>query len=217
MAYKTVKSSGVTFKVVNPIPTQVRNTLLKAVNTFIQEEQRWEGIENILSFIAGGACGRVYDLGDYILKVNRSGGLAESCKDGDILADLQGLDFIPKLYWYSEDNRFMIVQKIHGQTMADWRHFPDFLPKKEFTMDRPTWEKETERVYREAEERGWIMNDIHSGNTMFDRDGNFWIVDVGLFKETPYAFGGDLRDLQWQWDDIQEGIYKAKERHAVAI
>jgi hypothetical protein len=216
MAYKKFKSSGVTFNEVNKIPTKVRNTILKAVNTFIQEEQRWEQLDNILQFIAGGACGRVYDLGDYILKVNRSNGLAESCKDGQILADLQGLHFIPKLYWYSEDNRFMVVQKIDGQTTGDFRLSPDFLPKNDFKVDRQRWEEVMEKVYEEAKERGWVMNDIHSQNTMFDKDGRFWIVDVGLFRETGY-WGGDLRDLQWQWDDIMEGMDKARNRYAVAI
>jgi hypothetical protein len=217
MMKKQFKSSGVTFKVVNELPTKVRNTILKAVNEFVQANMDFEKVDNILNFIAGGACGRVYDLGDYILKVNKNSGLAENCKDGEIMADLQGIPCIPKLYMYSEDNKYMVVQKIDGQTMSDFNWRPDFLPANHETFSVEEHERMVEEAYKEAEKRGWVMNDCHQYNTMIDKQGRFWVVDVGLFKEAPYAWGGDLGDLKRHGYCIEDGIGRAKSKYAQAV
>jgi hypothetical protein len=213
---KQFKSSGVTFKVVNELPTPVRNTILKAVNEFVQANMNFEKVDNILNFIAGGACGRVYDLGDYILKVNKNSGLAENCKDGQIMNDLQGVPCIPKLYMYSEDNKYMVVQKIDGQTMSDFNWSPKFLPANHETFSREKHEELVVNAYEMAEERGWVMNDCHQYNTMIDKQGNFWIVDVGLFKSTDSMFPfGDKHDLISHGRAIENGIEEAREKFAV--
>jgi hypothetical protein len=190
---KTYKSSGVRFNIVNELPSQVRNKLLKTVNEFLQGQNDFDRIENIVEYIAGGACGRVYDLGDgFIVKVNKFGWRTDT-PDGDILKDLQGVPFIPKLYWYSEDNRFVVVQKIDGVTTSNY--MGDFLFGKE--LDGSKFETVAKKVFEMAYERGWVLNDIHGGNCMIDKQGRFWIVDVGLFQKTDsYNFGDSgLRDL----------------------
>lgn len=189
---KTFKSSGVRFNVVNELPTQVKNRFLKTVNEFLQGNNNFDRIDNILEYIAGGACGRVYDLGDgFIVKVNKFGWRTDT-PDGDILKDLQGIPFIPKLYWYSEDNRFIVVQKIDGVTTGNY--MGEFTFHKELNFDK--FKETAEKVSKMIEERGWVLNDIHGGNCMIDRRGYFWIVDVGLFRKTDdFHFGSGLTDL----------------------
>lgn len=197
---KTYKSSGVKFNVVNELPTQVKNKFLKTVNAFLQGHNDFYHIENILEYIAGGACGRVYDLGDgFIVKVNKFGWRTDT-PDGDILKDLQGVPFIPKLYWYSEDNRFIVVQKIDGVTTGDY--LGQFLFGKELDIEK--FKEIAKEVYSQAEERGWILNDIHGGNCMIDRQGRFWIVDVGLFQKADSCHYGEsgLYDLISEADRI---------------
>jgi hypothetical protein len=193
---KTYKSSGVKFNIVNELPTQVRNRLLKTVNEFIQGRNDFDRVEAILNYIAGGACGKVYDLGDgFVVKINKFGWRSDT-PDGDILKDLQGVPFIPKLYWYSEDNRFIVVQKIDGVTTSNYSFEP-------FMFDKP-WNQEdfeemAHMVDEMCKERGWVLNDIHGGNCMIDRKGNFWIVDVGLFRRADDIYLGDgLGDLLWE-------------------
>lgn len=196
---RTVKSSGIKFNVVNELPTQARNKLLKTVNEFLMNGNDFDRVDNILNYIAGGACGRVYDLGDgLILKVNKFDWNAVT-PDGDILKDLQGIPMIPKVYWYSEDNRFIVVQKIDGETTSSY--MGDYLFKKR-------WEEEyfkqlAHGVDDMVKERGWVLNDVHGNNCMIDREGNFWIVDVGLFRKVDdFHFGDGLQDLLYEVEKV---------------
>jgi hypothetical protein len=206
---KTFKSSGVTFNVVNELPTQVKNQFLKVVNEYlVLGGQDLDRVENILEFIAGGACGKVFALGeDYIVKINTFGWNSRT-RDGQILHELQGVPFIPKIYWYSDDNRFMIIQRIKGQTVHDYRFRPKFTPKKEWSQE--AHEKACQEAFDMAMDRGWTMNDCHDSNTMIDEEGNFWVVDVGLFKdEDSWSFGcGDLGDIIEAGYSIMNGIDK---------
>jgi serine/threonine protein kinase len=197
---KTYKSSGVKFNVVNELPTQVKNRFLQTVNEFLQGHNDFDRIENILEYIAGGACGRVYDLGDgFIVKINKFGWRTDT-PDGDILKDLQGIPFIPKVYWYSEDNRFIVVQKIEGVTTGNY--LGEFLFGKELDLEK--FKEKAREVFSMVEERGWILNDIHGGNCMIDRKGRFWIVDVGLFQKADSMHFGEsgLHDLISEADRI---------------
>lgn len=195
---KTYKSSGVRFNIVNELPTQVRNKFLKVVNEFLMNGNDFSRVSHILDFIAGGACGRVYDLGEgFIVKVNKFGWRTDT-PDGDILKDLQGIPMIPKLYWYSEDNRFIVVQKIDGVTTGNYWG--------EFTF-QARWELEVfnemaEKVDSMIQERGWSLNDIHGGNCMIDRQGNFWIVDVGLFRKADEGYSSGLLDLLHEGEKV---------------
>ena len=193
---KTFRSSGVTFHLVNDFPTDVKNKFLKVVNEYLMSNEDFSRVDNILKFIGGGACGKVYDLGDgFVLKINHFEWYSESA-DGEILRDLQGIPFIPKLYCYSDDNRFMVVQKIDGMTTGSYRG--EYIINKRLDAEKFTrYAKMVDQLIRE---RGWLMNDIHLGNCMFDRQGQFWIVDVGLFKPAgEHDYSDELQNL------IQEG------------
>lgn len=199
---KTYKSSGIRFNIVNDLPTQIKNRLLKSVDEFLMNGSNFLYIDKLLKYIAGGVCGRVYDLGEgYILKVNKSDNLV-STPDGDILKDLQGVDFIPKVYWYSQDNRFIVVQKIDGVTTGSYHG--DFLFKQ--TWKQKEFEKRVHKAVNDMQARGWFPNDIHGGNCMIDKQGNFWIVDVGLFKDLSKSkkLGSGLSDLLWQGKRVGE-------------
>ena len=207
----TFRRSGVNFNIINELPQEVEDKFLTTLNEFLQSGNDFDRIDNILNYIAGGACGRVYDLGNgFILKINRFT-WSSNTPDGDILRDLQGVPMIPKLYWYSEDNRFIIIQKIDGVTTGTYTG--------QFTFQKD-WEEQmfkqlAQEVDELVKERGWVLNDIHSENCMIDREGNLWIVDVGLFKRTDdIVFGDGLYDLLTEVNRITQRYEMAKQRIA---
>ncbi|WP_216614972.1 hypothetical protein, partial [Pseudomonas aeruginosa] len=99
----------------------------------------------------------------FIVKVNKFSWRTNT-PDGDILKDLQGVPFIPRVYWYSEDNRFVVVQKIDGVTTGNY--MGEFLFGKELDFDK--FKKVAEEAFSKAYEKGWVLNDIHGGNCMID-------------------------------------------------
>ncbi|MBL5872349.1 hypothetical protein HV417_02070 [Bacillus sporothermodurans] len=212
MIKRTFKSSGVQFNVVNELDTPVKNKLLKVVNEYMMSKD-FSKVQAILGFIAEGACGKVYDLGDgLILKINIFGWRSQT-PDGDILRDLQGVPCIPKLYWYSEDNRFIVVQKINGLTTRKFNQEPFKLPK---AWVREEHDQLMETVYKACLERGWYVNDIHGGNCMIDLEGNFWIVDVGLFDKDMSGWNV-IGDLRFEGVRIQQGLNKLQEKQSLGV
>jgi hypothetical protein len=208
---KTFKSSGLTFKIVNEAPKQVWNRFISAVNGFkmTEDEDEIKIFNEVVRKLAGGACGRVFDLGfgsGFIMKANRDNGLGGGCKDGEIMEALQGLPLVPKIYAYSECNRFMLIQKIDGKALMNM--YGDTKDIDLSNYNREELEKKIHAFYEGATERGWVPNDMHDGNSMVDKKGNFWVVDFGLFRKAPYH--GDLYDLLnqaarlEQWSNIQK-------------
>ena len=182
MENKTSKVCGVSFNIVNELPQKVTNKLIRTVKTMKDSDyQGFEEVETILRYISGGVCGKIYDLGgDFILKINEFSWNSNTY-DGDILRDLQGIPLIPKVYWYSDDNRFIVIQKINGRTVRDYFQSP-FILKKQWV--HAAFKEIAEKTVSMCLKRGWVVNDMHSGNCMIDYLGEFWIVDVGLFKKT---------------------------------
>jgi tRNA A-37 threonylcarbamoyl transferase component Bud32 len=177
------KVCGVSFRFINRLPEEAIEKLVQVVQAFEELKQGgdWDKIDAILNFIAGGHMGRVHDLGDYILKVNRPNRQRQyNNRDGYILEQLQGIPMIPTLYAYSEDNTFMVVQKIKGETVMEICCEENFTPSK---WNYSEQEALLDKANDEIEKRGWVMDDMHWGNCMIDEEGNMWMVDVGLFHE----------------------------------
>jgi len=160
------------------------------------------------TYIGGGACGAVYSISeDVCMKVNGRDSLGSSCRDGQVMRDLQGLPFIPTLYAYAEDNEYMMMQKVKGATTSKWR------------MDRPfplqelkATEQAIRDFYEGCKDRGWLPSDIHGANVMVDEEGGFWVVDVGLFKTTDRWTSG-LEDLLCEVEMINEKIAPQEPAH----
>jgi tRNA A-37 threonylcarbamoyl transferase component Bud32 len=200
--------AGKEFNLVNPLPEPVMEKLMEVVVSFEEEKRSnsvispFSKLDAILDFISGGYCGRVYDMGDYILKVNKPNH-SYNLRDGQIMHELQGVPCIPKLFIYSEDNRYMIVEKIKGMTVSGmgWEASP--VTPEEWDLKKQ--EERLELSHGMIQERGWVMADCHGDNCMVDEEGNFWLIDVGLFsKHTEHTFGRG-------YDCAQDSLRKADE------
>lgn len=188
-----VKVAGVTFKVVNELPQEVIGKLVEALQSIHNH------LQPELPRLGGGACGQVFDLGGYALKIDYGW---DGGQDGKILEDLQGCPFIPKLYMRSENKKFTVMQKIDGQTVASFCHSPEF--SFDNWMSEEDFKRACEIAVREINDRGWAPEDMHHGNLMIDREGKFWIVDVGLFsREINYS---ELGSIVFSWNNITKGL-----------
>lgn len=180
------KIAGVSLKIVNRLPEEIYRKVANVIIAFESAKgeksyEMWAKVDAILDFIAGGHMGRVYDLGDYVLKVNNPSRQKQyNNRDGYILEQLQGIPMIPTLYAYSEDNTFMVVQKIKGKTVREI-YEDGFTPSQ---WDYNQQKKLLQEAQEEMDKRGWVMADMHWGNSMIDENGNMWLVDVGLFHES---------------------------------
>lgn len=177
---RTEEISGVKFNIVNELPTQVFQKLKEVVESYFEggESSPLDKVGEFLRFIAGGACGSVFELGEeYVLKVNL--GSWDELKDGSVLFDLQGVPHIPTLYCYSEDDTFIVSQKVKGQTFREFTTRPNFVPKG--FPEREEYKKQVVEFLEACTERGWVAHDCHMSNVMIDENGEFWVVDVGLF------------------------------------
>lgn len=198
--------AGTQFVLVNSMPTHASAERLgKLVATFEETNDHFK-LEHFAEYIAGGMFGKVYDLGDgMILKVNTHQNT--QARDGQIMHSLQGLPMIPKLYCYSTDNRYMVVQLIDGDTVSGFTHGRGFM------LNQPFDEKQAdlycETLFDEAKSAGWFVNDIHNENVMIDKDGRLWVVDVGLFlNKHHYSNRAELGDMEELY--LQVHLVKSK-------
>lgn len=207
-------------KVVNPMPFELMSAVQEAIRAVEEESnpRKWGNSRDILSkrpfvkYLAKGACGFVYQLcEDYILKVNDVGTnfSLDRLKDGQIMEALQGLPFIPTLYAYTPDNKYIVMQRIKGGTTGDFRWNEKMQEKyrpKEFDTDMMF--EMAKELYTGALERGWVLKDLHGENTMVSPEG-FFVVDVGLFKTTEQEPDGateQLNSLLWDLERIGRKI-----------
>lgn len=210
---KVIKSSGKEIKVVQEVATQVLNQFKRFINLDLFRQEGLPAHEAMgLERLGGGACGKVYDFGEYIIKVNASNGWAV-CKDGDILADLQGLPLVPNLYAYSTDNKYLLIEKVKGKEVGDYLGWG--ASKLPAPFPKETWKEKLERFYEGAKERGWLPNDCHQGNSMLDDKGNFYIVDFGLFKKADRLDGDDYGDLISQIEELAAKSEREFQKEAV--
>lgn len=199
---KVMKSSGKEIRLVQEVEKKVLNDFLKVVNAFTFQNNE---ITSKLERLGGGACGDVYDFGDYIIKRNKDNGWA-TMKDGKVLEALQGLPLVPNLYAYTADEGFYLIEKVKGKNVATytgWCAEPVPAP-----FEEKTWKEKLEVFFNGAVERGWIPNDMHDYNTMLDEQGNFWVVDFGLFHEASRGGMGDYCDLVSQIESLAENAKK---------
>lgn len=180
-----VNVCGVNFRYVKELPVETFNLLCQAVTAFEAMRDDWNAFEEVNKLLgdpfASGHFGNVYSLGEeYILKIEKPSTKGEyNTRDGRILEDLQGVPMIPQIYMYDTNNDYMVIQKIKGQTCGSYSREPKFELPSDFDLE---WTKQMiKKTAEQIEARGWVIGDAHAGNCMIDEEGNFWIVDVGLF------------------------------------
>jgi hypothetical protein len=181
----SVDVCGVNFRYVRQLPVEVFNLVCQAVTSFEAMRGEWNEFQEVNNLLgdpfASGHFGNVYALSDdYILKIEKPMHKGSyNTRDGKILEDLQGIAMIPQIYMYDDNNDYMVIQRIKGQTCGGYQRDPEFDLPKDFDLE---WTKAMiKNTAQEIEARGWRIADAHAGNCMIDHEGNFWIVDVGLF------------------------------------
>lgn len=220
-----VKIAGVEMRYVKELPQDRIDLLAQVIQAFRSNAglgfRQFDAVEKILGGeLSSGHFGVVYNFGeDYILKIEKPWNKGEyNTRDGLIMEQLQGIGIIPQIYMYDIDNDFMVIQKIKGQTCQDFSYTPEFELPSEFDIQ---WTKEfVKRSAQQIEERGWLIGDAHAENCMIDREGNFYIVDVGLFdnieevKQGTRAFGRSTNEAILSLSQAYQGHVLYKKRKA---
>lgn len=182
---------GIKFKSINAVPNDAMSMVVQliAINEGELPIPRY-----VFERLGRGHCGGTWAISkDLVLKINEIDNRAdidlERFVDGECLEDLQGLPLVPKLYAYSYDKQYMIVERIHGMQVGqceyDMNNFTaqlgaSIVPK---FWNWKKWIDKACEFNRGCLQRGWIPNDLHGENVMIDKAGNLTVVDYGLFKK----------------------------------
>jgi tRNA A-37 threonylcarbamoyl transferase component Bud32 len=178
---RTVRIANNSFEVVNELPSETMELLIKIIaETGGNPHEIQSLIEDEFDYIGGGCFGRVFELtDDIVIKLNTGSANSNyNNRDGEVLAELQGIPIFPKLYMYSRDNRIIVMQKIKGKTVDDLS-WANKGYKEQFKYE--LLKEELSRAISETKKRGWYITDAHRANCMFSEDGKFYVVDMGLF------------------------------------
>lgn len=180
---------GVEFKSINEIPNEV---IAKVVQLVALSEKEYDIPEYIYTKLGSGACGGVWELNDeFVLKINEENEFTLSdLQDGIVLEELQGLPLVPKLYAYSTNNKYIIIEKIHGLTCSFFTN--ERMARKHgvsltSSFNANEWVRKAEEFYCGALKRGWHPDDVHGGNMMINTKGEIVVIDFGLFKPLKYV------------------------------
>lgn len=154
------------WKVVNQLDGKLFKTIKEAI--------RNGEIEKRFRELGKGTCATVYAINDeLVLKVNDRID-PKYARDKQALKSLQGLPFVPTLYAYTTDGKYLIIERIKGDTLVD-------LNNVKIRFNRNVLLEQMKQFVEGCFKRGWIPNDIHEGNVMVSPRG-FFIVDFGFFR-----------------------------------
>jgi ABC1 atypical kinase-like domain len=205
------------FKFVNDLEEALKVEILEAIENCIDGVRH---LSETYQKIGGGACGDVYAVNERLVLKWNNGWLSGTTRDHIVLEALQGLPLVPTLYGYSEDGMFILIERIHGETISRYEF------SKMFSLLSYDSEKHKKLVNEFAEgclERGWLPNDLHGGNAMITPEGKFYVVDYGLFKEVGKATewdyedsGDDVRRLA-DWGEHILGLIKERKESYLRI
>ncbi|AVO23072.1 protein kinase [Bacillus phage Anath] len=182
---------GIKFKSINAVPN---DAMAMVVQLIAVNEQELPIPRYMFERLGRGHCGGAWAISnDLVLKVNEINNRAdielERFVDGECLEDLQGLPLVPKLYAYSYDKQYMIVERIHGMQVGECEHNMNNFTAQLGVSVVPkfwNWKKWIDlacEFNRGCLQRGWIPNDLHGENVMIDKAGNLTVIDYGLFKK----------------------------------
>jgi len=176
------------WKVVNQLDRKLFMTIKAAIRNGEVEKRFRE--------LGKGTCATVYAINDeLVLKVNDKVE-SECVRDHQALKSLQGLPFVPTLYAYTTDGKYLIIERIKGHTLLNPKNI-------KIRFNRNELRKQMEGFVDGCFQRGWIPYDIHEGNVMVSSRG-FYIVDFGFFRRkdsnkeplSSYSVGCELYYLE---------------------
>lgn len=204
--------------------TEVESTLA-GVEAFVRQfkNERYEGIaedlHDILSdnYLDSGSFGKVYKLGDYVIKVMYPSEDFEgviyhvptALEEGQILADLQSIKAFPRLYYF--DHNVIIMERVSGKPL--WR-----LSEEEAeAIPRACWHQLIGDLI-EVTKLGYRPIDVSTNNVFWDEaTQRFNIIDVGFYcKESNieklhmmrffsyYLFNDLYEELAWEYKFDEE-------------
>ena len=116
--------------------------------------------------------------------------------DAEILKDLCGIDVIPELYY--SNKRYIIMERIIGKTIQEKIDNNEKIDENKYNSLCEDMNTNSMNISK----RGYIANDMHSGNVMITDSGKLKIVDVGLFFKV---------------NRTQERIYRLNIRHTEEV
>lgn len=153
------------------------------------------GVLNTGNFkkIGRGTAFDVYALNESeVIKIRRknSFGIREGDYSEEILINLKGMPFIPKVYETSNTNEYHIVQRINGYELFDFtvknKKIAKKIPSVEFINNSYfNFEKYIEnldRFFIECIKKRYKPIDLSSQNVIIDYEANVWIIDFEGFK-----------------------------------
>ena len=113
---------------------------------------------------------------ELVLKANDLVYSLKDVNDHIVLESLQGLPFVPTLYAYTPDGKYLIIQRIKGLTLWELE-----LNNNPYQFNYEELKQQFKEFVAGCLERGWIPNDLHAGNVMVCPQG-VYVVDYGFFK-----------------------------------
>ena len=129
-------------------------------------------------------------------KVSSNTDLDPEKNDAEILTDLCSINAIPELYY--SNKRYIIVERITGKTIQEKIDNNEKIDENKYNSLCEDMNTNIINISK----RGYIANDMHSGNVMITDSGKLKIVDVGLFLKV---------------NRTQEKIYRLNIRHTEEV
>lgn len=209
---KVQQVAGYPFVVVNELPQEIDNK----INNIIEQNETWlvdnedsinwdsdkiEYLKENFEVLGKGACGIVIAINDELaLKYNYTDDY--ETRDSHVLAKLQGAPLTLKLYKYSKNNEYMVVERVKGKTLfeADELHLEGEALER--VTNREIIEKEFDRFFEFCSRVQIMPSDMHKGNVMVTETGEFKIVDYGLFKKKRANLASIKRSNAYEMRDI---------------
>ncbi|SFX27794.1 Protein kinase domain-containing protein [Thermoactinomyces sp. DSM 45891] len=131
-------------------------------------------LDHQLPLLGEGLSGKVYSLEDYAIKVYKDDYSEKD--DSYMLHHLQDHSAFPTLHHH--EDKFMIVDRIQGNTLADSIKAGEKLSENQFAQ--------IEDIVTDLYDHGIVAQDLHLNNMMIDHDSNIKVIDVGRFFHTDY-------------------------------
>ena len=129
---------------------------------------------DIFDYLGCGESANVYAYDNYCIKIFKEddGYYRYSNKDAYVLEFLQGIECVPKLYAYKHE-KYLIMEFIDGVHMGD-----ALAENKSISGIRRELRKELYKIYK----KGIKPGDLHLYNILYDADGNYKMIDFGMYS-----------------------------------
>lgn len=124
------------------------------------------------TLLGEGLSGHVYAWEKYAVKVFKED--ANETQDAWYLDYFQDHQAFPTLHHATE--RLMVVERIHGHTLAELRKSQNQLPA--------IYLEQVEQILTDCYQHGIIAQDLHLNNLMIDEQNQVKVIDVGRFFYT---------------------------------